>query len=80
MVGGKTGSTQIANPSGGYYEDKSNGTYIGFIGGDKPQYVVVLRVNEPQIPGYAGFVAAEPVFASVTHTLIDNSYVTPKSH
>jgi cell division protein FtsI (penicillin-binding protein 3) len=45
IVGGKTGTAQIADPSGGYYGDKYNGTYMGFVGGDKPQYVIVVRVN-----------------------------------
>jgi stage V sporulation protein D (sporulation-specific penicillin-binding protein) len=78
-VGGKTGTAQIANPSGGYYADKYNGTYIGFVGGDKPQYVIVVRVNEPHIGGYAGTGAAQPIFGDVAHMLINNFNVTPKS-
>jgi cell division protein FtsI/penicillin-binding protein 2 len=78
-VGGKTGTAQIANPSGGYYADKYNGTYLGFVGGDKPQYVIAVRVNEPHIGGYAGTGAAQPVFGDVAHMLINNFNVTPKS-
>jgi stage V sporulation protein D (sporulation-specific penicillin-binding protein) len=78
-VGGKTGTAQIANPSGGYYADKYNGTYMGFVGGDKPQYVVVVRVNEPHIGGYAGTGAAQPIFGDLAHMLINNFNVTPKS-
>ena len=78
-VGGKTGTAQIANPSGGYYSDKYNGTYVGFVGGDKPQYVIVVYNIEPQAGGYAGSYGGQPVFADLAHMLIDNSYVTPKS-
>jgi cell division protein FtsI/penicillin-binding protein 2 len=78
-VGGKTGTAQIANPNGGYYADRYNGTYMGFVGGDKPQYVIVVRVNEPNIGGYAGTGAAQPVFGDVAHMLINNFNVTPKT-
>ncbi len=71
-VGSKSGTAQIAAPNGGYYEDKYNGTYIGFVGGDMPKYVVVVRVNEPGIGGYAGARAAGPLFASITNMLMDN--------
>jgi stage V sporulation protein D (sporulation-specific penicillin-binding protein) len=79
LVGGKTGTAQIAQPGGGYYADKFNGTYVGFVGGDKPQYVIVVFNTEPGVAGYAGSEAGQPVFADLAHMLINNSYVTPKS-
>ncbi len=79
IVGGKTGTAQIAKPSGGYYDDKFNGTYLGFVGGDKPQYVIIVRVNDPHKPGYAGADAAQPIFAQLAHMLINNFNVTPKA-
>jgi stage V sporulation protein D (sporulation-specific penicillin-binding protein) len=80
IVGGKTGTAQIANPKGGYYGDKYNGTYLGFVGGDKPQYVIVVRVNTPGVGGYAGSQAAQPLFSDLAHMLINNFNVTPKSN
>lgn len=77
-VGGKTGTAQIANPAGGYYSDRYNGTYMGFVGGQKPEYVIAVRVNEPKIGGYAGSQAAQPLFADLVHMLINNFNVTPK--
>ncbi len=77
-VGGKTGTAQIASPAGGYYTDRFNGTYYGFAGGDKPQYVVFVRVNEPHIGGYAGSGAAQPIFTAIGHMLINNFNVAPK--
>jgi stage V sporulation protein D (sporulation-specific penicillin-binding protein) len=79
IVGGKTGTAQIANPSGGYYGDKYNGTYMGFVGGNKPQYVIVVRVNTPGVGGYAGSQAAQPLFSDLAHMLINNFNVAPKS-
>ncbi len=78
-VGGKTGTAQIAKPGGGYYDHLFNGTYVGFVGGDKPQYVIVVFVDKPTNGGYAGTAAAQPIFAGLAHMLIDNSYVMPKS-
>lgn len=78
-VGGKTGTAQIPSPQGGYYDDRYNGTYMGYVGGDKPQYVIAVRVSEPHIGGYAGSTAAQPIFADLAHMLINNFNVTPKT-
>lgn len=80
LIGGKTGTAQIANPSGGYYGDRYNGTFIGFVGGDRAQYVIVVRVNNPRIAGYAGSQAAAPIFVKLANMLIDSYGVTPKTH
>ncbi|HSW99640.1 MAG TPA: penicillin-binding protein 2 [Patescibacteria group bacterium] len=80
MVGGKTGTAQIAKPGGGYYDHEFNGTYIGFVGGDTPQYVVMVTAIQPHNGGYAGTAAAQPIFTSLAHMLIDNFGVTPKTH
>lgn len=79
-VGGKTGTAQIADPNGagGYKEHDFNGTYVGFVGGDRPQYVIAVVVREPKIGGYAGGAAAQPIFATIGHMLIDNFGVTPR--
>lgn len=79
MVGGKTGTAQVAQAGGGYYSDKFNGTYVGFVGGDKPQYVIVVYNLQPGVAGYAGSYGGQPVFADLAHMLINNSYVTPKT-
>ncbi len=78
-IGGKTGSAQISLPGGGYAADTYNGTFVGFVGGDKPQYMIALRVNEPHVAGYAGAGAAAPVFSQISQSLIDNFNVTPKT-
>lgn len=77
-IGGKTGTAQISKPTGGYYDDKFNGTFMGFVGGNQPQYVIVVRVDEPAIHGYAGSKAAAPIFGNITNLLIDNFGVLPK--
>ncbi len=78
-VGGKTGTAQVANPAGGYYHDRFNGTYTGFVGGDEAEYVIVVFNNQPSVAGYAGSYGGQPVFGDIAHMLIDNGYVTPKT-
>lgn len=78
-VGGKTGTAQIAKPGGGYYDNEFNGTYLGFVGGDKPQYIIVVFIKYPQVKGYAGTAAAQPVFGALAHMLINGSFVRPKT-
>ncbi len=78
IVGGKTGTAQVAK-NGVYSDNLFNGTYMGFVGGDKVQYVIVVFMIHPVVAGYAGTAAAQPVFGDITHMLIDNSYVAPKT-
>ncbi len=78
--GGKTGTAQVPKPNGGYYDDRYNGTFTGFIGGDQPEYAIIVSVHEPKnITGYAGAKAAAPVYFKLADMLIDNFGVKPKS-
>ncbi len=80
MVGGKTGTAQVAKPGGGYYTNIFNGTYTGFVGGNKPQYVIDVYNIKPNVPGYAGSYGGQPVFADIAHMLINEGYVAPKTN
>jgi cell division protein FtsI/penicillin-binding protein 2 len=71
-IGGKTGTAEIASPEGGYYKDKFNGTYAGFLGGRTPQYVIVIRIDEPKISGSAGAIAARPIFTEIANNMMDS--------
>ncbi len=79
-VGGKTGTAEVAKPNGGYYTDRYNGTFVGYVGGDTPQYVIIARVNEPKVSGYAGTAAAAPLFAKTMDMLIQNYSVDQVSN
>ena len=79
IVGGKTGTAQVAKPTGGYYKNIYNGSYIGFVGGNKPQYTIIVYNIKPNVPGYAGSYGGQPVFADIAHMLINEGYVTPKN-
>jgi cell division protein FtsI/penicillin-binding protein 2 len=80
MVGGKTGTSQIIDPeTGGYTDDNSIGTYLGFgaDGDGTPRYVIMVRVQDSKLPGYAGTVAAGPIFADISNWLLDYLKVQP---
>ncbi len=78
IIGGKTGTAQIAKSTGGYLDDKYNGTFMGFVGGNEPDYVIFVRVNDVSTAiGYAGAKAAAPIFSSLTTMLINNFNITP---
>jgi cell division protein FtsI (penicillin-binding protein 3) len=78
-IGGKTGTAQIPKPEGGYYDDRFNGTYVGYVGGESPEYVIMVRIDEPKIGGYAGRAAAAPLFGKAADMLIGN-YAVKKAN
>ena len=71
---------QLVGVGGGYFDNQFNGSYCGFVGGSKPQYVIAITTIEPQVGRalYAGTASAQPIFADIAHKLIDNAYVTPR--
>jgi cell division protein FtsI (penicillin-binding protein 3) len=72
-IGGKTGTAEIARAEGGYYKGRYNGMYVGYVGLEKPEYIIVVKVEDPKIAGYAGTRAAAPIFADITNMIIDNN-------
>lgn len=48
-VGGKTGTADKPNPSGGYYEDKVITTFASVFPASNPKYVLVVTLDEPSI-------------------------------
>lgn len=79
MIGGKTGTSQIIDPNTGQYtDDDSIGTYLGFGGAEKPEYVIMVQVKDSKLPGYAGTVAAAPLFGELSNWLIDYMKLQPR--
>jgi cell division protein FtsI/penicillin-binding protein 2 len=78
MVGGKTGTAQLLEEDGTYSDDLEVGSFIGYVGSSHPEYVIMTRVSEPGIPGYAGSVAAAPMFADISNWLIDHQDMVPR--
>ncbi|MDT8309300.1 MAG: penicillin-binding protein [Bacteroidales bacterium] len=63
-IAGKTGTSKIAKPSGGYYDTKYYASFVGYFPADNPKYSCIVVVNKPQGAYYGGDVAG-PVFKSI---------------
>jgi len=78
ITGGKTGTAQV-EINGAYSNTIYNGTFIGFIGRTKPDYVIFVQIYNPlttqSIYDTAGKVAAAPVFGAITDVLANEGYV-----
>ncbi len=69
-VGGKTGTAEIPGPDGGYLRGQYIGSFIGFAPVDEPKYLMMVRIDDPRAPGYAGSAAAAPIFADIMEWLV----------
>ncbi len=80
-VGGKTGTSQIIDPkTGKYSDDNSIGSYLGFGGTDEPKYVIMVRVEDSKLKGgYAGTIAAGPIFNELSNWMLKYLELPPKT-
>ena len=79
-IGGKSGTAQLYDASGNYTNDKTTGSYLGFIGSKSPEYVIMVRVDEPDSSkGFSGTTAAAPLFSSINGYLIEYYAIPPGS-
>lgn len=50
MIGGKTGTAQIWDPSigknGAWKRNRFNHSFVGFVGGDRPEVIIAVRIEE----------------------------------
>lgn len=61
-VAAKTGTAQIPNPSGGYYQDRNRHSFFGYFPAYDPEFLVVLSINHPKGVKYASQTLSEPFF------------------
>jgi cell division protein FtsI (penicillin-binding protein 3) len=77
-IGGKTGTAQIPNPEGGYFNDRDIGTFTGAAPLGSPRYVLMVRIDEPQGGGFAGSAAAAPMWGEIMSWLLQYGGVPPQ--
>jgi cell division protein FtsI/penicillin-binding protein 2 len=75
-IAAKTGTAQISNAEGEYYEDRFNHTFFGYFPAYEPEYLVFLMVREPQDVRYASETLTEP-FMNITDFLINYYNIPP---
>ena len=69
-VGGKTGTAEVPNPQGGYFEDRHIGTFAGMFPVDDPKVVMVVRLDNPKTVAFAESSAA-PTFGEIANWLVN---------
>ena len=50
MIGGKTGTSELLNPSGRYYKDRNMTSFIGAFPINNPRYIVYTAIEYPKKP------------------------------
>lgn len=77
-VAGKTGTAQIPRRDGrGYVADRNIGTFVGMAPAEQPRFVMMVRINEPRVSGFAESTTV-PVFANIASWLL-RYYAVPPS-
>ena len=47
-IGGKTGTSELLNPEGGYFKDRNLTSFIGVFPIDNPQYIIYTAIHYPK--------------------------------
>jgi len=77
LVGGKTGTAQVAKTgSKGYEEGVSIGSFVGYAPLDNPQFVVLVKLDNPKNVEWAESSAA-PTFGQIMKFLLEYAKVKP---
>jgi cell division protein FtsI (penicillin-binding protein 3) len=76
-VAGKTGTAQKVDPEiGGYAPDKWIGSFIGFVPAEKPEFAILVMIDEPKETHYGGKVAG-PAFREIARKSLAYEGVLP---
>lgn len=76
LVAGKTGTAQIPKPTGGYYDDKTIQSFIGFAPANQPRFIILVRLDNPKQSIDAGSCVA-PIFGKLAKYIIDLWQIPP---
>jgi cell division protein FtsI/penicillin-binding protein 2 len=75
LTGGKTGTAETIDENGAYTEEETIGSYIGFGGVEKPEYVIMVRVGGGHHLG--GNTDADPIFTELSKYIINYWKLVP---
>jgi cell division protein FtsI/penicillin-binding protein 2 len=78
-IAGKTGTAQIPRPDGqGYIDGQNIGSFVGFAPADNPKFVLMVRIDQPGVGGYAETTTV-PVFGNICKWLFKYYGIAPTS-
>lgn len=75
-VSAKTGTAQLTNGRGGYYDDRYFHSFVGFFPSYTPRFIILLYTNDPRGVTYAADTLS-PTFLDLVHFLIDYYAIPP---
>jgi cell division protein FtsI (penicillin-binding protein 3) len=75
-VAAKTGTAQIPNPNGGYYDDRNLHAFFGYVPAYNPQFIVFLYTVHPKGVRFASESLLDP-FVEMTRFLIHYYDIPP---
>ncbi|MBW4061866.1 penicillin-binding protein 2 [Candidatus Saccharibacteria bacterium] len=76
-IAGKTGTAQIPKSDGTGYIDGANiGSFIGYAPATNPKFVLMVRINEPDVTGYAETTTV-PLFGQICTWLFNYYGIAP---
>ena len=76
-LGGKTGTAEKPDETGGYSKDKFVASFVGFAPAKHPRLLVAVMVDEPKGDIYGGTVAG-PAFKKITSYALTNLRIAPE--
>jgi cell division protein FtsI/penicillin-binding protein 2 len=68
-VAGKTGTSQIPSEDGGYKEEGTIASYVGFAPADDPQFVMLVKLTEPKASQW-GATTAVPIWYDIANKVM----------
>lgn len=75
-VAAKTGTSQVADPKGGYKSDETIASFIGFAPADSPQFTMLVKLENPKSSPWAAETAA-PLWYKTADKLMILFNITP---
>ena len=75
-IAAKTGTAQMSNPAGGYYDDRYLHSFFGYFPAYDPQIIVFLYIVYPKQVQYASETLSEP-FVNMAKFLINYYHIPP---
>ena len=76
IIAGKTGTAQVAI-GGEYVKGQHVASFVGFWPAEKPKYVMIISLGEPQGARYYGGQISAPIFKSIAE---DISQISPSDN
>jgi cell division protein FtsI (penicillin-binding protein 3) len=75
-VAAKTGTAQLIDGHGGYYQNRFFHSFVGFFPSYNPRFIILLYTDDPQHVEYASE-TLDSTFLDLVHFLIDYYAVPP---